>query len=100
MSDRDVGHGGGRKGAVWTVVVGGGSGQRFDWSLAVALAEQRDLIVAGGLAPDNVAEAVRVLHPYGVDVASGVEAPGNPRKKDEAKLRAFVAAVRAAEAAP
>ena len=78
----------------------GGSGQRFDWTLALALAKERDLIVAGGLAPDNVAEAVRVLQPFGVDVASGVEVPGNPRKKDETKLRAFVSAVRAAVAAP
>jgi phosphoribosylanthranilate isomerase len=74
----------------------GGTGQRFDWSLVRSLARRRDLIVAGGLTPDNVAEAVRALRPYGVDVASGVEATGNPRKKDETKLRAFVAAVRAA----
>lgn len=77
----------------------GGTGERFDWSLATALAARRDLIVAGGLDPDNVADAVRALRPFGVDVASGVELPGNPRKKDLARVQAFVAAVRAADRA-
>ncbi len=77
----------------------GGTGHRFDWSLVAALARQRQLIVAGGLTPDNVADAVRALHPFGVDVASGVEAPGNARQKDAAKLRAFIEAVRAADQA-
>ncbi|MET0792017.1 MAG: phosphoribosylanthranilate isomerase [Polyangiaceae bacterium] len=77
----------------------GGTGTSFDWSMpgVAELVRQRKLIVAGGLRPENVAEAVRVLRPFGVDVASGVEAAGNPRQKDEHKLRAFVAAVRAAE---
>ena len=78
----------------------GGTGERFDWSLAVPLAARRDLIVAGGLDPNNVAEAVRTLRPFGVDVASGVELPGNPRQKDRALVAAFIAAVRAAERAP
>ena len=78
----------------------GGTGERFDWSLAIPLSARRDLIVAGGLDPDNVAEAVRTLRPFGVDVASGVELPGNPRQKDEARVRAFIAAVRAVERAP
>jgi phosphoribosylanthranilate isomerase len=77
----------------------GGTGHTFDWSLVAALAARRDLIAAGGLNPENVAEAVRALAPFGVDVASGVELPGNPRKKDAARLHAFVAAVRAAERA-
>ena len=64
------------------------------------LAARRDLIVAGGLAPGNVAEAVRTLRPFGVDVASGVELPGNPRHKDRALVEAFIANVRAAERAP
>jgi phosphoribosylanthranilate isomerase len=75
----------------------GGTGHRFDWSLAVPLSARRDLIVAGGLDPDNVGDAVRALRPFGVDVASGVELPGNPRQKDAARVFAFVAAVRAAD---
>jgi phosphoribosylanthranilate isomerase len=77
----------------------GGTGQRFDWSLAVPLAARRDVIVAGGLDPDSVADAVRALRPFGVDVASGVELPGNPRQKDAARVRAFIAAVRAVDRA-
>jgi phosphoribosylanthranilate isomerase len=75
----------------------GGTGQRFDWSLAEPLVARYSLIVAGGLDPSNVASAIRALRPYGVDVASGVEAPGNPRQKDPARMRAFIAAARAAE---
>jgi phosphoribosylanthranilate isomerase len=77
----------------------GGTGHTFDWSLVAALAARRDVIVAGGLDASNVADAVRALQPFGVDVASGVELPGNPRQKDAARLHAFVAAVRAAERA-
>ena len=75
----------------------GGTGERFDWSLVASLSTERDLIVAGGLRPDNVGDAIDALAPFGVDVASGVETTGNARKKDESKLRAFVAAVRARE---
>jgi phosphoribosylanthranilate isomerase len=72
----------------------GGTGKVFDWQLVTELAEQRQLILAGGLTPLNVAAAVRVLEPFGVDVASGVElAPG---RKDPEKMRAFVQAVRSA----
>ena len=77
----------------------GGTGHRFDWSLALPLVRQRLVVVAGGLRPENVGEAVRALNPFGVDVASGVEVAGNPRKKDEARLRAFVDAVHSAEKA-
>jgi phosphoribosylanthranilate isomerase len=73
----------------------GGSGERFDWSLVRELAGARKLIVAGGLRPDNVAEAVRVLTPYGVDTASGVEGT-DPRRKDPEKVRAFVREARRA----
>jgi phosphoribosylanthranilate isomerase len=75
----------------------GGTGKTFDWERAVPIAEALrqgggKLVVAGGLTPDNVGEAMRVLKPWGVDVASGVEA--RPGKKDPEKVRAFVNAVR------
>jgi len=72
----------------------GGTGHVFDWTLVRDLARERRLTVAGGLHAGNVADAVRALRPYCVDVASGVEhAPG---VKDLAKVRAFVDAVRSA----
>ena len=67
----------------------GGTGHTFDWSLVVALAKTRKLTLAGGLDPDNVADAVGALHPYCVDVASGVEA-GTPGVKNLARVRAFI----------
>ncbi|HEY1800987.1 MAG TPA: phosphoribosylanthranilate isomerase [Terriglobales bacterium] len=80
----------------------GGTGKVFDWHKAVATAEriQRSglrLVVAGGLTPKNVAEAMRVLKPWGVDVSSGVGAA--PGKKDPEKVRAFIAAVKQADKA-
>lgn len=72
----------------------GGSGETFDWSLAVrakALTD-RPVILAGGLTPENVQDALGAVRPYGVDVSSGVEA--SPGVKDHAKMRAFVRAVR------
>jgi phosphoribosylanthranilate isomerase len=72
----------------------GGTGKVFDWQLVTDLVAERQLILAGGLTPANVAGAVRVLKPFGVDVASGVESA--PGKKDPARLRAFVEAVRSA----
>jgi phosphoribosylanthranilate isomerase len=78
----------------------GGTGVRFDWSLAKPLVESRQVILAGGLYPDNVSEAIRTLKPFGVDVASGVELAQNPRKKHEGLLRSFVYAVRSADQAP
>lgn len=74
----------------------GGTGESFDWTLAKDIAARRRITLAGGLDPENVAEAVRAISPYRVDVASGVEVPGNPRKKDVSRVRAFVAAARAA----
>ncbi|HXZ80706.1 MAG TPA: phosphoribosylanthranilate isomerase [Terriglobales bacterium] len=74
----------------------GGAGKKFDWESAVPLVEAMQcvlpVIVAGGLRPDNVDEAIRLLAPYGVDIASGVES--SPGKKDPAKVRAFVSAAR------
>jgi phosphoribosylanthranilate isomerase len=75
----------------------GGTGVPFDWSLVKGLAERVPfLMLAGGLGPQNVAEAVRAVRPHAVDVSSGVEAL--PGRKDAEKLRAFVRAVREAEA--
>jgi phosphoribosylanthranilate isomerase len=70
----------------------GGTGHAFDWDLVVGLAKRRRLVLAGGLGPHNVAEAVRRVAPWCVDVASGVESA--PGVKDLAKVRAFVAAAR------
>lgn len=74
----------------------GGTGQTADWTTAAQLAQQQRLFLAGGLQPSNVAEAVRQVRPWGVDVASGVESA--PGQKDPAKMAAFVDEVRRAEA--
>lgn len=71
----------------------GGGGRRGDWEVAAAVAQQVErLLLAGGLTPETVTEAVRQVKPWGVDVASGVEAA--PGRKDPAKLRAFIAAAK------
>ncbi len=76
----------------------GGTGHTLDWTLAARFAAlYPTTILSGGLRPENVAEAVRQVRPFAVDVASGVEGEVGPRRKDPAKLRALVAAVRAAE---
>ena len=75
----------------------GGTGQPVDWTAAAALAARRRIILAGGLTPENVGEAIRTVRPFAVDVSSGVESA--PGVKDEALLRAFFAAVAAAEGA-
>ena len=74
----------------------GGTGHTLDWSLVEPLARARSLILAGGLTPENVAQAVAEVRPWGVDVASGVETARDPRRKDPEKMRRFVAAARAA----
>jgi phosphoribosylanthranilate isomerase len=72
----------------------GGSGETFNWDLAVEAKERfgRPIILAGGLTPENVGDAIATVRPYAVDVSSGVEA--EPGRKDHAKLRAFIRAVR------
>ena len=73
----------------------GGSGVTADWSAAAGLAKRYPLLLAGGLNPENVADAVRQVKPWGVDVASGVES--EPGRKDAAKISAFIKAVRQVE---
>ncbi len=70
----------------------GGSGVTADWQAAAQLARQYPILLAGGLTPANVAEAIHKVHPWGVDTASGVET--SPREKDSQKIQAFVQAVR------
>jgi phosphoribosylanthranilate isomerase len=77
----------------------GGTGQTFNWQLAARLASERKVTLAGGLGPDNVAAAVACVHPFCVDVASGVELPDAPRRKDAQKARAFVAAAKGLKSA-
>jgi len=72
-----------------------GAGEAIDWDLAARLARRAPLVLAGGLTPDNVGEAVRTVRPFAVDVSSGVESA--PGRKDPERIAAFVAAVRAAE---
>jgi phosphoribosylanthranilate isomerase len=74
----------------------GGTGHSIDWPLVTALARERALMLAGGLTADNVEQAVRIVQPWGVDTASGVEASGDPRRKDLEKMQRFVAAARRA----
>lgn len=68
---------------------GYGTGETFDWSLAGGV--KRPFLLAGGLTPENIPEAIRLLHPYGLDLSSGVE---TDKQKDPEKIRAAVAAAR------
>jgi phosphoribosylanthranilate isomerase len=77
-------------------VMPGGTGTPFDWTLVKGLRDQVGfLMLAGGLTPDNVAEAITEVRPHAVDVSSGVERL--PGRKEPARVKAFVEAVRAAE---
>jgi phosphoribosylanthranilate isomerase len=70
----------------------GGTGQTVDWALAGEAAKAAPVLLAGGLTPHNVREAIEQVRPYGVDVSSGVEA--SPGRKDPHKLEAFIQSVR------
>jgi phosphoribosylanthranilate isomerase len=67
----------------------GGTGKTVDWAIVAPIARARRLTLAGGLTPENVGRAIEVVGPYRVDVASGVESPDNPRRKDPDRLLAF-----------
>ena len=81
----------------WLLDSGAGSGKPFDWHAVRAKLGERQgkFIIAGGLTPENVGDAIRIFRPWGVDVVTGVER--EPGRKDPEKLKAFVAAVRKAE---
>jgi phosphoribosylanthranilate isomerase len=68
----------------------GGTGRAFDWNLAVEFKKRTNqpVILSGGLTPENVASAIEAVHPYAVDVSSGVES--SPGRKDHARLRDFI----------
>ncbi len=72
----------------------GGGGQPFDWEVARRVAERVPMMLAGGLSPENVHEAIGLVAPWAVDVSSGTETNG---RKDHARVRAFIEAVRAAD---
>ncbi len=74
---------------------GMGSGTRFDWSLIADVG--RDFVLSGGLSPENVADAIRTVRPYGVDVSSGVESKGF---KDPEKMASFIGKVRMGDGEP
>ncbi len=76
----------------WVEGAYGGTGRSFNWQLAAEAARGHQIILAGGLSPSNVADAIAAVRPYGVDVSSGVEAA--PGRKDRAKVEAFVSAAK------
>jgi phosphoribosylanthranilate isomerase len=71
----------------------GGTGQTLDWGVAAEVARRTSAVLAGGLTPDNIGQAVRAVHPWAVDVSSGVETDGT---KDIEKIRSFIAAAKEA----
>lgn len=83
-----------------TAVAGlaGGTGRTFDWAIARSIAARRDVLLAGGLHADNVADAIRLVRPFGVDASSSLES--QPGLKDPDRVRRFVAAAREATSAP
>ncbi len=78
----------------------GGSGETWDWGLAARRRSAVPKILAGGLTSENVGAGIEAVRPYAVDVASGVEVPGEPGVKDPERVRAFIAAAQAAVGSP
>jgi phosphoribosylanthranilate isomerase len=76
----------------WSPSAHGGTGKTFNWEIAAAAATSRNIILAGGLTPENVAKAVRIVKPYAVDVSSGVELV--PEKKDVELIKRFIRSLR------
>ncbi|MEE8574770.1 MAG: phosphoribosylanthranilate isomerase [Thermodesulfobacteriota bacterium] len=70
----------------------GGAGETFDWGIALKAKELGRVILAGGLTPDNITDALRTVRPYGVDVSTGVEK--SPGKKDREKIKNFIDRIR------
>jgi phosphoribosylanthranilate isomerase len=75
----------------WVAGAFGGTGVLCNWEIAAEIAKKRPVVLAGGLTPENVAAAIQTVHPYGVDVSSGVEE--TPGRKDRKKVAAFIRAV-------
>jgi phosphoribosylanthranilate isomerase len=76
----------------WSAEARGGTGARFDWELAKSLRGRDNIVVSGGLGPENVREAIEYFEPYGVDASSSLEE--RPGKKDGERVRRFVGAAR------
>jgi phosphoribosylanthranilate isomerase len=76
----------------WSAEARGGAGVRFDWELAKSLRGRDNILVSGGLGPENVREAIEYFQPYGVDASSSLEE--RPGKKDGERVRRFVGAAR------
>jgi phosphoribosylanthranilate isomerase len=78
----------------YTPGIRGGTGHTFNWDLAIEAQKfGKPIFISGGLTPENVTQAIEKVHPFGVDVSSGVES--SPGKKDHAKVKAFITAVKA-----
>ena len=76
----------------WSARAHGGTGERFDWRLAKSLKGRDNILVSGGLTPENVREAIEFFEPYGVDASSSLEE--RPGKKDHERVRRFVSAAK------
>lgn len=94
LDDIDLYPGSGLLLDAWVSGAFGGTGVCFNWAIAAGIAKRRSVILAGGLTPENVAEAIQTVQPYGIDVSSGVEA--TPGRKDRKKVADFIKAAQIA----